>query len=446
VELSGVHVGTIQRVDLSEDPRKREIRIWLEVESRYAGRIRGPENARGAVAGQPGSAAFIKTLGLLGDKYIEISSGSPIYPVIPSGGPIPASEPTNVEALLASGEDVMDNVVQISHSLNKILSRMERGEGILGQLTKDTPQSQRLQQSLVESSESLQRIASTIEHGQGPLPRLLNDRVLADRLARSLDSFESLLAKAQNGPGLLPGLLNDPAARTQLNDTLASLQAASRDLQKVTAGLDGSDALLPRLMKDKEYGREVAEQIRQLVQRLNEISDKISEGQGTAAKLINDPQVYDAVKDIIVGVNESRLLRWLIRNRQKKGIEKRYEDTKKAIEKQGGTAEPAKPEAAPPAVEETPPQGPSPPRPSSPTAHPPYRERRGADDLKIAPSLDVETPRGGVSGAAISLPEPQSFAQPGSSPQRRPTGASLHRGGPDLAAPTLPGLRPCTSW
>jgi phospholipid/cholesterol/gamma-HCH transport system substrate-binding protein len=305
--------------------------------------------------------ARIKTLGLLGDKFIELGSGSPAYPVIPSGGPIPAAQPTNVDALIASGEDVMDNVVQISHSLNSILDRMERGEGILGQLTKDTPQSQKLQHSLVATSESLERIASTIEHGEGPLPRLLNDRALADQLARSLDRFEGLLAQAQNGPGLLPGLLNDPTIRTRFDETLASLNDVGKDLQKFTADLETSEALLPRLVKDEEYGREVAEQVRQFVQRLNEISQKVSEGEGSASKLINDPQIYDAVNDVIIGVNESRLLRWLIRNRQKKGIEKRYEDTKKAIEEQGGTPPPLdsgpdatikppeEPEAAPPA-------------------------------------------------------------------------------------------------
>ncbi len=363
VELSGVDVGTIKQVDLPENPRKRQIRIWLEVETRYADRIRGPADPSTVVAGQPPSVARIKTLGLLGDKFIEISSGSPVYPAIPSEGSIPAAQPTNVDALIASGEDVMDNVVQISHSLNNILDRMERGEGILGQLTKDTPESQRLQQSLVKTSESMERIAYTIEHGQGPLPRMLNDQALADQLARSLERFETLLAQAQDGPGLLPGLLNDPAIRTQFNDTLASLNQVSRDLQAFTADLESSDALLPRLVKDKEYGREVAEQVRQFVTRLNEISAKISQGEGSAAKLINDPQVYEAVNDILIGVNESRMLRWLIRNRQKKGIETRYEETKKSIEEQGGTVPPldagpdatTKPEAKPEAPAEPPP-------------------------------------------------------------------------------------------
>jgi phospholipid/cholesterol/gamma-HCH transport system substrate-binding protein len=344
VQLNGVDVGTIQQVDLPEDPQKRQIRVWLEVESRYGERVRGPADARGVVAGQPGSVARIKTLGLLGDKFIDIASGSPVYPTIPSGGPIPAAQPTNVDELIASGEDVMDNVVQISHSLNRILNRMERGEGILGQLTKDTPQSRRLQESLVDTSESLQRIAFTIEHGKGPLPRLLNDRALADQLARSLDRFEGVLAQAQDGPGLLPELLNDPSTKDRFNDALASLNDVAKDLQRFTADLETSEALLPRLVKDEEYGRQVAEQVRQFVQRLNEISQKVSEGEGSASKLINDPQVYEAVNDILVGVNESRLLRWLIRNRQKKGIEKRYEETTEAIEAGGGTPEPLDPE------------------------------------------------------------------------------------------------------
>ncbi|HEV2854698.1 MAG TPA: MlaD family protein [Thermoanaerobaculia bacterium] len=365
IELNGVDVGTVKGVELPQDPRKRQIRIRLEIDSRYANRIRGPVDPEQRVVGQPGSVARIKTLGLLGDKFIEINSGSPGYPVIPSGGAIPAAQPTNVDALISSGEDVMDNVVQISHSLNTILDRMEKGEGVLGQLTKDTPQSKRLQESLVGTSESLQRIANTIEHGQGPIPRMLNDRALADQLARSLDRFEGLLAQAQNGPGLLPGLLNDPSSRVQFNETLASLNKVARDLQAFTADLETSEALLPRLVKDEEYGREVAEQVRQFVTRLNEVSAKVSEGKGTAAKLINDPQVYEAVNDILIGVNESRILRWLIRNRQKKGIETRYEDTKKAIEEQGGTVPPL--DSGPDVVEETP----APPAETTPPPPPP---------------------------------------------------------------------------
>jgi phospholipid/cholesterol/gamma-HCH transport system substrate-binding protein len=358
VQIDGVDVGTIEKVVLSQDPKKTQIRVWIHLDEDYAARLRGPADPNGLMKNQVASRARIKTLGLLGDKFIDINSGSPVYPPIPEEGEIPAAQPTNVDALIASGEDVMDNVVEISHSLNRILQRMERGEGLLGQLTSDTPEGRRMQSALVNTSESLERIAGTIEHGKGPLPRLLNDRAMANQIAVSLDRFQTLLDQAQHGPGLLPGLINDPASKTEFDETLASLHEVARNLQAFSADLQSNDdALLQRLVKDKEYGREVAEQLRQFVKNLNDVSAKLDRGDGTAAKLINDPKIYDAVNDIIVGVNQSRVLRWLIRNRQKKGIEKRYDDTKKSIERSGGKPEPmdtlpekpeeAKPPAAP---------------------------------------------------------------------------------------------------
>jgi len=52
---------------------------------------------------------------------------------------------------------------------------------------------------------------------------------------------------------------------------------------------------------------------------------RINRGEGTAGKLISDPSVYESVNDILIGINESKLLRWLIRNRQQSGIQKRYD-------------------------------------------------------------------------------------------------------------------------
>jgi phospholipid/cholesterol/gamma-HCH transport system substrate-binding protein len=375
VQLNGVDVGTVKEVVLPQNPRLEQIEVWIVVDRKYAERIRGGPQLPASGGLNPPSVARIKTLGLLGDKFIELTSGAPEYPLIPSGGQIPAAQPTNVDALLSSGEDVMDNVVEISASLSTILARMERGEGLLGELTTNSESGRRLKDSLVASAESMQRIATRIETGEGPLPRLLNDRQMADRLASSLDRFESILAQAQNGPGLLPGLINDPAGKQKFDETLATLNQMARDLQGLTADLETSDALLPKLVNDEEYGREITGKLNEIVNRLNEISLKLSQGEGTASKLINDPQIYDAVNDVIIGINESRVLRWLIRNRQKKGIETRYEDTKKSLEEQGIT---------PPPLDEGP-ESPDAPEPT-PTPEP------GATEAAPAPPPPVEPP------------------------------------------------------
>jgi len=342
VQLNGVDAGTVEEVVLPEDPAKRFIRVWITVESRYADRVRADTRAR------------IKTLGLLGDKYIELTSGSQGLPRVPEGGRIEPAAATNVDALLASGEDVMANVVEISASLSTILGRMERGEGLLGDLTADTPAGRRLRESMVGTFESVERIAERVETGKGLLPRLLNDPALSDQFGTAVDRLEGLIAQAQSGPGLLPGLINDPQTKAEFDQTLATARQVVQDLQEFSGNLQKQEGLLPRLVNDEAYGRAMSEELRGFVRNLNDVADKVNRGEGAAAKLINDPQIYDAVNDILVGVDESPLLRWLIRSRQKKGIAKRYEDAQEEG-RQPASPPPAATEPPPTATTEPPP-------------------------------------------------------------------------------------------
>jgi phospholipid/cholesterol/gamma-HCH transport system substrate-binding protein len=314
VQLNGVEVGTVSSVVLPTDADSEQIRVEIEVERRYAERVREDSEAR------------IKTLGLLGDKYVELTTGSASEEPIPPGGVIPAAAPTDVDRLIASGEDVMDNVVKISADLRDILARMEEGEGLLGELTTESETGRRMTDAVIETMESIQRVMEEVENGDGTLSRLINDPELADRIGGSVDHLEGVLDKAENGDGLLPALLNDPATREQFDVTLAQLRDVSETLNAFSHDLQEGNGLLPRLMGDEEYADEVTGEIQRVLERIDNLVTKLDEGEGTAGQLINDPSVYQAVQDIIVGIDESRLLRWLIRNRQKKGIEERYED------------------------------------------------------------------------------------------------------------------------
>jgi phospholipid/cholesterol/gamma-HCH transport system substrate-binding protein len=349
VQLNGVDVGRVSSVVLPEEPGEVDIRVWLSVDRRYAPRIRQDSEAR------------IKTLGLLGDKFIEIVSGSPEFPPIPDGGQIPTSPATSLDELMASGEDLMDNVMSISSSLRTVLARMEGGEGILGQLTMDTPEGEQLVGSLVASAESVERLTATLESGDGPLPRLLHDKVLAQRLDTSMARLESVLAKVDEGEGALPMLINDPAGAERVRTTLANLEKTSADLSALVEDVRSADGLLQRLLLDEQYADEVAGDIERVVDRVDRLSVEITEGEGTLTQLIRDPSVYQSINDILIGINESRVLRWLIRNRQGAGIERRYEDAVEAGEIPPLPREGEEDEApAPPPVDQ-PPADPEPP-------------------------------------------------------------------------------------
>lgn len=359
VTLDGVTVGKVDRVVLPESPRQSEIEVWLKVDHRYEKRLRSPAAAQAASAPQA-TKARLKTQGVLGDKYVDLNSGPVGYPEIPDRGEIPAAAPSNIEHLVASGEDVMENVTQLSRSLLDIVNRLERGEGLLGELTSESAAGRRLRDEALGTMEDLRRAAAQLQSGQGVLPRLLNDRALAAKLSSTLDRLDAAAASFTAGSGPLPALLNDPAERARVDDALTQLDGASRDLQQLAGRLAAGQGLLPKLVEDKAYGQQVSERLSRVVERLDTISDRLVEGNGTAAKLINDPSIYNAINDVIVGVDQSWMLRWLIRNRQKAGIKKRYHDATAG----DGPSQP--PPAAPQMESPPPPQPPATPPPPAP--------------------------------------------------------------------------------
>ncbi|MDX1503163.1 MAG: MlaD family protein [Thermoanaerobaculia bacterium] len=320
VQLNGVNVGRVEEIFMPERIEEEKLTVRLTVDRRYQERVRRDSLAR------------IKTLGLLGDKYIEITSGSPGQERIPDGGEIPAAPATDVDELIASGEDMVENVVAISVSLRNILARMEAGQGLLGELTTDTDAGRRAKEGILEIVDSVRRVTRQIETGDGTLAALVADDTLLRRAEGTLDRLEALLGSMDEGDGALPALIHDAATRERVQQTVADLGDAASSFAEVSARLKEGDGLLPKLLSDEEFSRQVTEDLRELIQNLNRLSEKLEQGEGTLGQFINDPQVYEAVDDILVGIDESWLLRWLVRNRQKAGIKKRFEEE---IEAQG---------------------------------------------------------------------------------------------------------------
>jgi len=313
VQLDGVGVGSIQSIVLPEQVEQKMLTIWVTADRRYAERIREDSVAR------------IKTLGLLGDKYIDISSGTSNSTVIPEGGNIPAAPPTDVDRLIATGGDAMGNVVAISYSLRHILERMEAGEGILGELTTDNEAGKRAKEALLAVLDSMRTITDQVQNGNGTLARLIQDDSLVTKLEGSVDHFDDLLVDLREGAGVLPALINDPDTRQKVDVLLSGFEETSSHLADLTGAIQSGDGLLGKMINDEDFATQLTDELQQLLRNLRLVSDRVAQSEGTLGLLISDPQVYEAMNDIIVGIDESSMLRWLVRNRQKKGIEVRYE-------------------------------------------------------------------------------------------------------------------------
>lgn len=373
VRLNGVTAGLVEKITLPEDVHKQLLTIRISIERQYEERIRRDSTAR------------IRTLGLLGDKYVDVTSGSPKTAIIPPGGAIPTAPDTDVDKLIASGGDVVDNMVRISYSLARVLERIDRGEGLVGELT--SPGSEKLSARLDATLASAQRVMDAVEHGNGPLGRLVSDQKLGNQLASAVDRLDTLMASANRDDNLVGTLLKNPQTRADFDATLAEAKQAATSLRQWTAAVEKNDSVANRLLTDEGMGQRVGRDLETLVHDLSSVASKLDRGNGAAGMFINDPRIYDAVNHIIIGVNESRMLRWLIRNRQKKGIKTRYEA-------EGGPPLSKQEEEGPDAVPTATPMttAPSPSPSPSPAAEPPQPSAAPAPTPQPEPA---PTPPGG---------------------------------------------------
>src|SRR5439155_16750020 len=120
VSLTGVTIGSVAEMRFPPDPTASYIQVLVNVVGEAAPRIR--EN----------SVATIRTFGLLGDRYIELSAGSPDASPLSPGALISSIDPVDYEAGLGQSGDLVTNVVGVTASLRVVLQSIERGEGLLG--------------------------------------------------------------------------------------------------------------------------------------------------------------------------------------------------------------------------------------------------------------------------------------------------------------------------
>jgi phospholipid/cholesterol/gamma-HCH transport system substrate-binding protein len=330
VRLSGVDVGFVEAIELPEKPDDQRITVRFSLDDAYTERIR--EDTR----------VSIRTIGLLGDKYLEIRGGSADAPRLLEGGVVTGVDRPEVEEFVASGEDLMENLIAISSSLRVVLDRVEAGEGLLGALTTEPESGERLGDALMTTITELRAILERVEAGEGLLGRMLREdgrsaHLIADvdEAVRSVRDLTTTVARdLEREDTTYAALMRDPTAGTTMIEAITAFRDASEALAAAVDEIATGKGTLPRLMADEEYADSFLDDLGELLANMRSISEKLDEGTGTAGAFINDPQMYQDLENVVRGVKESSIVSWFIRNRRERGEEVAAEE--RQMENVGG--------------------------------------------------------------------------------------------------------------
>lgn len=307
VKMSGVQVGTVTDLRLSQDPTSAGIEVTLGVQRAYQGRVR------------EGSMAALRFLQYLsGEKYVEITPGDPTRSELAEGSLIPTQEGSR---FLETGEDIAENLNEITLALRRILEPLEEGKGLLGEMIQNPDFGKEGLQSARGALDNLEALTAKLRAGEGFAGRMLFDPALeprADDLGRAIHGVADAVERLEKGEGAAGDLLSDRGKSKQAVEDLAQ---AAASLKRTAAQLESRDGLLGRLLYDEEFSDAVAKDFREALSRLNSIAGKIDSGQGTLGALVNERVLHDSMEDVVAGVGDSKFANWLIRHYQKKGIE-----------------------------------------------------------------------------------------------------------------------------
>lgn len=222
------------------------------------------------------STAIVQTIGLLGDKYIEIGLGSPDEKSINEGDIIRGADLVDIKDIVKTGFTTLSKITEFIEGLESFIKKFEKTtSGITNSKFLTDPS---LYNNLQETSMSLSLILKDFKESEGTLKKLINDPSLYDKALSATTSIEEFGKKVNQGDGSLKRLAEDPSV-------YENLSKASKQLSLILEKIESGEGVAGSLVNDKELEREFREGISEL--------KKLTADLGELAKDIKtDPKKY----------------------------------------------------------------------------------------------------------------------------------------------------------
>ncbi|HEY8972475.1 MAG TPA: MlaD family protein [Puia sp.] len=152
VRMGGIDIGTVDGIELVTDT---SVEVQMIIQRKAQKFIK--KDAKAAISSE----------GLMGDKVVSITAGTPGQPAIAEGDALATVKPIETDQIMASLKTSADNAAVITRNLADISSRINNGKGALGKLLKDTGLSTNISatvKNLRQGSEGLKENMEAAKH------------------------------------------------------------------------------------------------------------------------------------------------------------------------------------------------------------------------------------------------------------------------------------------
>jgi phospholipid/cholesterol/gamma-HCH transport system substrate-binding protein len=222
--LAGIQVGKVDEVKFPQELNDTQIIVEMRIKKDYQDRIRKD------------STAGIVTQGLLGDKAVFLTLGTPGSPELKDDEFIAVKQAVSLESFAEKGEEVLDNLNKLAKNIDGLVTDVKEKQGLLHALIYD-PSGENLIADLAKVADTGVKVMAELKQGRGLLHALIYEPVRRDFgkvIDETTDHFRNLskdLAsvgqRIEKGEGSVGGLIKDP---TVYYDLMTLLGKANRNV------------------------------------------------------------------------------------------------------------------------------------------------------------------------------------------------------------------------
>lgn len=272
VMVAGVAVGSIEAIEFVEEQGNTKVRltVWVRDHARVF----------------RNSKAFINTLGLMGEKYLEISTGDGNEQPIREGDTLDGTDPVRQDEILSRGAELVKEFQSSIAAVNSILGEAGTRDDIRNTLHNLNNISHRVDSILEKNETSINSSLQNFGEASARLTNTINslDRMVTTNekaLSESVQNFNSGMTDLRQMVGE-----NRPGFTKAVQD----FQTFSSDLAAITHNNRGSITTTITNLG------EASSDFKSVLEKLDTTLTRLNSNQGTLGLLLNDPTVGNNLK------------------------------------------------------------------------------------------------------------------------------------------------------
>lgn len=238
VMVAGQLAGTIKEIRLMpvDADTMRNVQVRVGIDQKLQEQVRGDSKAR------------VKTLGLLGDKIIDISPGTPRAAALLDGDTLRVQESLDYEQILTKAASAVDDVVGLTRDMRVLTSQLVSGKGTIGQLLTNPSLYNQLEGTLGRTNALLARVQSS----DGTIARFLDDPRLYNQMVSAVSGVDSLLVSMRSRNSSMGRLITDSTLYSKGVATIESFAAIAANADSLMKNMAAGKGMIGKALTDDE--------------------------------------------------------------------------------------------------------------------------------------------------------------------------------------------------